>query len=160
MRGRKPLPTATKEASGAYTKDPQRRNQSEPTATVGFPDVPPSVASDSVARECWDRTTKTLDDMGILTVADYAILEAYCSSYSQWKWLSEVVREGNCATITGSGSLVSSPESQQVHKYADRMIKLLVELGLTPSARSRLHVAKKEDADPFVEFLNRRMSEN
>lgn len=157
VRGRKPLPTATKEASGAFIKDPQRRNELEPKAIPGCPAMPEHIAKDSVARECWGRVTKTLYDLGILTLADSEILEAYCIDYSQWRWLSEYVKEGNCRELSDKGSASTSPEAQQVHKYADRLARRMVELGLTPSARSRIQIAKKGEADPFTEFLQRRM---
>ena len=157
VRGRKPLPTATKEDSGAFVKNPQRRNELEPKAVRGFPSIPSQIEADAVAAECWQRLTRTLDELGILTTADAEILEAYCIDYSQWRWLSEYVREGNCREVNDKGSSSTSPEAQQVHKYADRLARRMVELGLTPSARSRLQVAKREEADPFTEFLQRRM---
>lgn len=157
MRGRKPLPTATKEASGAFEKDPQRRNDSEPIAKRGFPDVPVSIAGDELAVECWNRICGTLDDMGILTVSDFSVLEVYCQTYSQWRFLNDYVKNGNVREVSSKGDARTSPEAVQVHKYADRLVKLMAELGLTPSSRSRIHAPGKEEEDPFAEFLKKRM---
>ena len=37
--------------------------------------------------------------------------------------------------------------------YADRVLKLMVELGLTPSARSRLKTLECKDENPIDEIL-------
>ena len=154
VRGRKPLASAIKEASGAHAKNPNRRNPDEPEAKRGWPAAPEHVQLDAVAMECWTNVCTTLDELEILTVADQSLLALYCSTYSQWMWLAEAVRDGNCSMRDGKGALKSSPEAQHVHKYADRLLKMMSELGLTPSARSRLHVKKDEKTDPFTEWLN------
>lgn len=157
MKGRKALPTAIKEASGALKKDPQRRNQSEPHSEKGIPPIPESIASDAVASNCWQSVCKTLNDMGILTIADASVMELYCVTYSQWRWLSEVVRDGNCMTLNANGGVITKPEANQVHKYSATLLRLMAELGLTPSSRSRIHAEPKEEDDPFTDFLKRRM---
>jgi P27 family predicted phage terminase small subunit len=155
-KGRKPIATAIKEASGAFAKDPQRRNKSEPEAKRGWPNAPDHVKSDAVAFECWMNVCTTLDELAILTTADQCLMALYCSTYSQWLWLAETVKDGNCRDINVQGNATTTPEAQQVHKYADRLLKMMSELGLTPSSRSRLHVKKDEETDPFQDWLNDR----
>jgi P27 family predicted phage terminase small subunit len=157
MRGRKPLPTATKEATGALAKNPQRRNHSEPVTVPGIPPLPASLEGDEVAIECWNKVCKTLHDMGILTMSDVSVMELYCSTYSQWRWLSNYVRDGNCRIENEKGNVSTSPEANQVHKYSALLLRMMAELGLTPSSRSRIHAAPKEEEDPFTDFLKRRM---
>lgn len=152
MRGRKPLPTATKESSGAFVKDPQRKNLQEPQPIAGRPSCPDFIKSDAVAMQCWNATCATLESMKILTQADESVLAVYCSTYAQWRWLAEYVREGNVREVSEKGSVTTSPEAQQVHKYADRLIRLMAELGLTPSARSRIKVNSEPD-DAFTDWL-------
>lgn len=154
VKGRKPIATAIKEASGAFVKDPQRRNKHEPEAKRGWPVAPKHVTSDPVANECWINVCTTLDELAILTTADQSLMALYCSTYSQWLWLAEMVKDGNCTTLNSNGNAAVSPEAQQVHKYADRLLKMMSELGLTPSSRSRLHVKKEEETDPFTEWMN------
>lgn len=153
MAGRKPQASALKEASGAFKKDPQRRNLDEPTPVVGRPPMPAPIAEDEIARDCWNRVCDELQSMRVLTKADYAILEIYCMDYSQYRWLSQLVRDGSVREIGAKGTVVTSPEAQQVHKYADRMLKALAELGLTPSARTKIKVVTSKDDDPFSEWL-------
>ena len=156
MRGRKPLPTAVKDASGEHKNHPSRRNNSEPVAAKGIPPIPESIAADSVASRCWQSVCGTLNDMGILTIADASVMELYCVTYSQWRWLSNVVKDGNCSIATEKG-VTTLPEANQVHKYSATLLRLMAELGLTPSSRSRIHATPKEEDDPFTDFLKRRM---
>lgn len=157
VRGRKPLPTAMKDASGAHEKNPQRRNSTEPVAQRGIPPIPESIADDEVASKCWQSVCATLNEMGILTIADASVMELYCVTYSQWRCLANVVKDGNCSTFTPSGGVTTLPEANQVHKYAGTLLRLMAELGLTPSSRSRIHATPKEEDDPFTDFLKRRM---
>jgi P27 family predicted phage terminase small subunit len=157
MRGRKPLPTAVKEASGAFEKDPNRRNLDEPQAKKGIPPIPESIVEDDVASKCWESVCGTLNDMGILTVADASVMELYCVTYSQWRCLSNVVKNGNCSTVDDKGRVSTSPEANQVHKYSATLLRLMAELGLTPSSRSRIHAEPRVEDDPFTDFLKRRM---
>lgn len=157
MRGRKPLPTAVKDASGAHKNHPERRNKAEPQTEKGIPPIPESIAADAIASRCWQSVCKTLNDMGILTIADASVMELYCVTYSQWRWLSEVVKDGNCSTLNANGGVVTLPEANQVHKYSATLLRLMAELGLTPSSRSRIHAEPQVEDDPFTDFLKRRM---
>lgn len=152
-RGPKPRATAVQEAAGAFVRHPERRNKHEPQPTPGWPACPDFVEADPVAKSCWDSACKTLEQMKILSQADQAVLAVYCSTYSQWRWLSEYVKEGNCREVNDKGTASTSPEAQQVHKYADRLIRLMAELGLTPSARSRIKVGNDTEQDPFTAWL-------
>lgn len=151
--GRKPQSSATKEASGAFKKDPQRRNLEEPQAIVGRPMMPATISEDEIARDCWNRVCDELHLLRVLTKHDYALLEIYCTDYSMWRWLSQMVKDGSVRELGAKGTVVTSPEAQQVHKYADRMLKALAELGLTPSARSKVKAVTVKDDDPFSEWL-------
>jgi P27 family predicted phage terminase small subunit len=153
VRGRKPLATTIKESSGALKKNPQRRNKSEPKAKPGHPEMPAIVAEDKEASECWREVCDTLSEMGVLTTADKALMIAYCLDYSQFVHLWHVVKGGNVTQMNQKTGVSLSPEAGQIHKYADRILKRQAELGLTPSSRSRLHVAKQEEENPFQEWL-------
>ncbi len=151
-RGRKPYATAVKEASGAFRKDPQRRNKNEPVAKRGWPEVPELVADDPIAAAYWNRVCQVLDELNILTTADVFLLEQQCLDYSQFRTLWEHVKSGQVSR-EGANGPVTSPEAKEIHRYLDRINRRMVELGLTPSARSRLKVEKEEEKDPFKVWL-------
>jgi P27 family predicted phage terminase small subunit len=156
MRGRKPKATAEKEASGAYRKNPQRRNKTEPKPVRGRPVKPEHVESCEVASAQWDELCSTLDAMNILTVADKSLLALYCQTYSEWSKLQHHVRENGCTIFNDKGNASQSAEAIQVHRYADRLLKMMSELGLTPSSRSRIKTPEQtEDEDPMAELLSR-----
>lgn len=156
MRGRKPLPTATKEAAGSFNVHPGRRNAAEPKAKRGYPVKPEHIDADDVASGQWDELCKTLDELGILTTADKSLLALYCQTYSEWMKLQLHVQANGCVLFNDKGNASQSPEAIQVHRYADRLLKMMSELGLTPSARSRVKVPEKsEEDDPFGELMTR-----
>lgn len=155
VRGRKPLASEVKERSGAYKKDPQRRNKKEPKPKAGIPEASEVVKADDIAGPYWIKICNTLDELGTLATCDYSLLEQFVLNYSQWIRLHKLTANANITTINVQGNVVATPEAIQVHKYADRHLKMLAELGLTPSSRSRLQVVKEEEEDAFGEYLAR-----
>lgn len=161
VRGRKPKPTAVKERSGALRKNPQRRNEYEPRPTLGAPRKPSMVAADPIASNEWDSLCEWLDDMGILAKADRSLMIHYVTTYSEWRKYFVIVRDYGVSVPTATGGVTTSPETHQYNKLSDRLLKLLVELGLTPSARSRLKATDvKDDDDPFASLVSRLSGNN
>ena len=146
MRGQKPLATAVKEANGTFVKNPKRRNKREPKAKPGKPKRPTSLAGDTIAIKKWNHVCKILAELNVLTKTDVEVIESYCLNESQMVASAEQMK------IDGFGTRMNSSMSQW-NRCMDRRIKLLAELGLTPSARSRLSAEPTDDKDPFLEFL-------
>jgi P27 family predicted phage terminase small subunit len=114
------------------------------------------VESDSIASNEWDSLCEWLDDMGILAKADRSLMIHYVTTYSEWRKYFVHVRDHGVSVPTANGAVTTSPEAHQYNKLSDRLLKLLVELGLTPSARSRLKAADKSDEDdPFASLVGR-----
>lgn len=157
MRGRRPKPTAVKEASGSYKSNPQRRNPGEPKPQLGWPEAPEQIESDAVAKTEWEAICHELDSMQLLAKTDRALIALYCTTHAMWldKYLHIKEHGGTQFSDKGLGS--QTPEALQEQRYADRKIKLLGELGLTPSQRSRMSVVKKEEDNPFTAYMKKRM---
>jgi len=158
MRGTKPQSNATRRATGQDKVHPERVNKSEPVVPLGAPDMPPHL--DAIAVEKWNHLMGLLEEMGILNKADSDLLEAYCVTYSGYrKALESVNRTGQVLILkSDEGKSVEArrnPFSVELHKYMDRMTKLLAEMGLTPSSRSRVAATPKQEDDPFAEWLKR-----
>lgn len=151
-KGRKPLPTAMHEANGSYKINPSRKNKEEPVAPAGRPDIPESVACNEVAFGAWNRISAILEQMRVLTQADQFVLEQYANDYAQWYSLNKMVANGACSTVSKYGAQLM-PEASQLHAYANRMLKILTELGLTPSSRTKLKAAAPMEDDPFMEWM-------
>ena len=156
VRGRKPKPSAAHEASGAYVKNPQRRNKREPVAPTGPLEMPNWVREDDIARQCWEQTVCIIGAMKILTQADLHPVAGYCSDFAQWFRLRAMIEQGNVSQMTEHGDKVKV-EATQVHKYQDRMFKFWGEYGMTPSSRSRLIAAQAEDEEDNFEALLSRL---
>jgi P27 family predicted phage terminase small subunit len=153
VKGRKPLASAIKEASGAYVKDPQRRNKEEPKAKRGWPEAPAFVVENVVAHRRWKWVCKQLDEMALLTVADEGLIAGYCIDYAMMVMLVEHIKDG-VSIMNDKGGVVGKPEASHFHKFADRIMKREAELGLTPSSRSRLRAPQEDEEDPFQEWLS------
>lgn len=147
-RGRKPKPTAAKVAEG----NPGRRplNQNEPQPAAGRPECPDYLADCELSRVAWEWVCDQLEAMGVLTQADRMIVELIVTEYVQYVRAEEAAREdGLCSrtaetrndsgVLTGGGNLVQSPYLAIVNQGRKRLHGLLAEVGLTPSARTRLN---------------------
>jgi phage terminase small subunit len=135
VKGRKPLASAAHRASGAYAKNPSRENRHEPKATEGAPSKPAHIASNPVASGYWDHTVSILAEMKMLAKADRSVIEKYCEAMTMSRNAFECM------------DYVLSLKASSVAKG------YMVELGLTPSARSRLVVKEPEMEDAFSQWL-------
>ena len=160
MRGRKPKPTAVKEGQNSFQRHPERRNAGEPQAKRGRPVKPAHIETSEVASMQWDELCDTLDELNILTTADRSLLALYCQTYAEWMKLQQHVAEHGATIFNDKGNASQSPEAIQVHRYADRLLKMMAELGLTPSSRSRLVAPKQEQDSTISDLINLMTSRN
>ena len=90
------------------------------------------------ARAEWRRIAKALQRAGVLTTFDRAALAAYCQAWGRWVEAEERLSETPPLVKTPSGYVQQSPWLGIVHKQLELMGRYMVELGLTPAARSRV----------------------
>jgi P27 family predicted phage terminase small subunit len=163
MRGRKPTPTKLKILAGTRSS---RVNQQEPTLPPARPEIPEHL--DALARGEWERLCPILERMGVLTEADGAALMLYCEAYGKWlRARGEVQRRGllievtrtvtskRGATIETTAQVKTNPAVMIEIQMARLMKELLIEFGLTPSARSRIRTNDPGPRDRLGEFLAR-----
>jgi P27 family predicted phage terminase small subunit len=86
----------------------------------------------------WRRVARALRDAGVLTVFDRAALAAYCQAWGRWVEAEERLRETPPLVKTPSGYVQQSPWLLIANKQLELMGRYMVELGLTPAARSRV----------------------
>ena len=138
--GTKSLPTAVKKLRG--TLRPGRVNKAEPQVPAGIPKRPPWL-KDRISIGLWKELAYLLGNMRVLTVADTAALCLLCSTYAEWRRASEIVRtEGftyEVKTREGEVTHRRRPEVEAAANAAERLRRLLVEFGLTPSSRVKVH---------------------
>ena len=133
-RGRKPTPTAIKELEGNPGRRPLNRN--EPVPVYRAPPCPKTLGPE--AKREWRRLAKTLESMLVLTELDMAVFATYCDAYEQWKKATEFINTHGSVIRTPSGYLQQIPQVSIAQTYAKLMNRCAEQMGLTPSARSRI----------------------
>lgn len=150
MRGRKPKPRALRVVGGNAGK---RALPSElPTADT-FDSKPP-LGLDPGAKKEWRRVVESAPE-GLLTALDRGVLTAYCQSFSRAVQADKVISKGGLTIATPQGFQQARPEVAISRQSWDAVRKFSVELGFTPSARTRVHVATPDakNQNPFTEFV-------
>lgn len=154
-RGPPPQPTALSLVKG----NPGKRaiNQREPKA-AGKLGSPPDWL-DARGKAAWRGLATIIGDMRLESASDRKALELLVAAYQEFRDADDLVREEG---LTYSRSTAQGEEIKSAHPAvairADamrRVHRLLLEFGLTPSARSRVHAGEGEKVDPLSAFLDR-----
>lgn len=144
MRGRKPVPTAVKLLYGNPGKRPL--NTQEPQLPPPSP-VPPDWLDDT-AKAKWTEKYPALAASGLLTAGDLDTFAAYCSAYSNWRRATEEGQRHKLIFRTPGGAVQQVPYVSIARNWMQLMVKIAAELGLTPSARSRVHAEQNYESYP------------
>ena len=113
----------------------------------------PSHLSKRAQRE-WRRIARRLTDAAILTDIDIAALEAYCHCHAQWIEANEKIQGLGAVVKTANGNLIQNPYLAVSNRMMVEMRRWMVELGMTPSSRSRVtRVAEEEGELSLAEQL-------
>jgi P27 family predicted phage terminase small subunit len=155
LKGRTPKPTALKIKQG----NPGKRalNRTEPKTpreeTLRAPDY-----LGGNARKEWLRLRKRLAPAGLLTPLDADMLALYCQAHSRWVEAEEHVQRIGPVVKTKNGNLVPNPYLAIANRAMDQMLTYARELGMTPSARSRIQVPAQTASMSLAEELFRAAS--
>jgi P27 family predicted phage terminase small subunit len=107
-----------------------RLNLREPKVAPAPPDFdapPRELQGDELACAEWTRVAPLLRQVGVLTIAERSCLIALCQQWSVYQTAHAVYRHSKCE------------RSRRIALDAlARVLRLWLELGLTPSARSKL----------------------
>lgn len=93
---------------------------------------------DATGRAAWRKVVADLAAMGILSRTDGNIIAVYCAAYADWRKADAGIRKEGYAVPTARGGLITTPYWRVAREARAVMIKALVELGLTPAARTRI----------------------
>lgn len=185
--GRKSKPTALKLVTGNPGKRPLNANEPIPTQAPAPPTPPRHLTKE--ARAEWARVCRELWLLGLLSSLDTSLLAAYCDSYATWveaRRAIEAVRKeeqrldriiakriaagqealetnhsafGGLLVYTSNGNVIQNPLIGIMNKAKLDMVRFGAEMGMSPSARSRINVSKAEaNADPAGKFFGRSKS--
>lgn len=156
--GRVPQPTAVKALRG----NPGRRplNAAEPKPASRIPSPPSHLSGHALVE--WKRVVRELHAIGVLTEIDRATLSAYAQAYGRWveaeESLAAMAERDNVmhALIikTVNGNTMQNPLVTIANAACAAMVKYAAELGMTPSARSRIKATPPEEQDEAESYFN------
>lgn len=167
-RGPAPKPTALRLIDGGAGKRPL--NLKEPIPPPGEPEPPEWL--DDRARKVWDQLVPRLCRIGLARSIDGNALGRYCVTFVMWLDAVTFVRKhGSMYPVRAEpkkgkdgrevpGRILyyrEFPAAGEVRKLNQQLITLEREFGLTPAARTRIHLENEKDAASNVHELKHRM---
>lgn len=156
VRGPAAKPTQLKMIQGNPGKR-QLNNDVKFSASDKVPE--PLKHLDKIAKKEWKRLAPVVFKVGLLTEGDLAAFGSYCSAYSTWyhaeKNLQAAMSEngGVMTFVTDKGYQQQIPEVGIVNQARLNMVKIAREFGLTPSSRSGITAAEKDEENSIMEFI-------
>ena len=175
--GRPRQPDSLKNAKG--TLQPSRVNQLQPKVLPGMPEIPSGLVG--TAKRKFIELAKELSQMKVITTHDTHVLEQIAKEFDLFKQLEKILKKDGLfyhgtrtekqtvddpdgvkervvkVTILES-KLKTHPALTARNQAWTNIMKGLQECGLTPSTRSKLKIVKKEDSNPFSDFLKSSIS--
>jgi P27 family predicted phage terminase small subunit len=153
-RGPSPKPTALKERQG----NPGKRalNRGEPAVKEAA--VRPPAHLGAAAKREWQRLRKKLAPAGLLTPLDANVLAMYCMAWARWVEAEEQLTRIGPVVKTKNGNLIQNPYLAVANRAMDQMLLYARELGMTPSARSRIQLPQQATGPSLAEELFRAAS--
>lgn len=137
MKGRKPEPSALKLLRGLPGKRKLSMDEPRPAALEGA--QPPDWLDDEAKAE-WQRLAPILERLGVFTETDTIALTAYCEAWATWKGATQKIRQFGMVIKGKDGDLpIVSPYVKIAEKAFTQVKGMLIEFGMTPSSRSRVH---------------------
>ncbi len=162
-RGPKPIPKHLK----LVRNNPGKRklNDKEPApddlATLA---APPYFSGYALAE--WNRRIAQLTRLGVLKETDDGALIALCQAWHRWREAEDALARFSAKDALthglmikttpkkdgSGGNAIQNPLVGTANKAMELYIKLAVEFGMTPSARTRISVGKDADDNPYAKF--------
>ena len=148
MPGPPKTPTAMLKLRGSPLA---KTRSNEPRPQVGIPDPPDYLTKEERAN--FRRFGKMLNGMGVMTVADAAMLGRYCRMFTRWLEAEKFIAENGTTypKHDATGKTIGFGEFPQVgiaDRAAGHMLKIEVQFGLSPASRPKLAALVKRDEKP------------
>jgi P27 family predicted phage terminase small subunit len=166
MTGRPPKPSGMKVLEGTNRADRTNPNEPRPPL-IEVGERPPAWLRNRLARAYWRELVPILSRARILALTDTTALVLLAKAYGRWRSYEDFLeangetyetgrpitsKEGDVVAATGK-ILRPRPEVAMRDKAEDRLVRLLIEFGMTPSARVRVSALPELVGDPAEEFL-------
>jgi P27 family predicted phage terminase small subunit len=151
-QGRKRTPDHLKVVKGSFRKCAS--NEKQPDLPEGFPETPLWMVEE--AQERFDAGLELLETMGVLTEVDGDIVALIAQREHEMMILNEIIKEQGhtYAKLNKKGEIdlwKGNPAVTMRNETMRHLQSLYSECGLTPAARSKVSVVKKNESkkNPF-----------
>lgn len=152
--GRPRKPTALKVLEGNPGKRPLPKDEPQVPLTSSRP---PAWLKGR-GRRGWGWVEPIVRGMRVLTDADKQALALLCDALGEYVECREILRETGRTYETsnklGERMVKARPEVAMASDAWRRAARMMIEFGMTPSARSRVKATAEEKRDPFEEYLS------
>ena len=102
------------------------------------------------AKREWTRISHELEASGLLATSDRTVLALYCNAWQRWrKAEAEIETLGEVIPAPRTKTMMGNPWLTISNKAHEQCLKLLIELGLTPKARSKMKAKEAEIEEDF-----------
>lgn len=156
MKGRKPVPTVLRIARGNPSQHKLSDDEPTPAPVVDLA-VPAHLADDADAVAAWQDKAPMLQRLGLLTEADTDALILYCKTFARWVQAHrELQAHGPVLVSRRNKYPIVSPYVAIANQTLAQCHKLLIEFGLTPVSRTRVHVPKDKTSDQKDKYFGAR----
>lgn len=145
---RKAAPVALKIARG----NPGKRKLPKPVdAPSGAPDCPAWLPLPGI--EEWKRLIPLMQGMGILSKVDLGVLASYCLAWGELVIAEQCVQKEGRTITAGNGAMTRHPQCTTIAQSIQQLRSLASELGLSPTARTRLGASGEKPPDALAELM-------
>ena len=79
-----------------------------------------------------------LEPLGMLTLIDRSVLARYCDNFSKWMAAEKSLQKMPMVKFNATGNAEINPYFKVANTAKDMMMKDMIEMGMTPSSRSRV----------------------
>ena len=149
MRGRKPTATVLKVLRGNPGKRPLNADEPKPEALATA--CPPELI-DLAAQQEWARVIVAAIERGQITADDRVFAIAHCELWATWRsQLIDAARHPHVVAVGKHQYPMPNPSRIMANKTLQLLAKVDAELGFSPTARTRVKVARRQLKDPIKE---------
>lgn len=126
-------------------------NNKEPKPETAIPACPAHLKG--AAKTEWNRITKELFVLGIVSKIDRAALAVCCTAWADYvKACNKLEKQGE-VIISEKGGMYQNPWVAIKKRSMDQVQKFYAEFGMTPSGRSRIKVDAPSEEDEMAGYL-------
>lgn len=130
----------------------EQRQASENKVKPNTDKVKPPIWLDAVAKKEFKRLVAELVQVDLISNVDVNALATYCDAYSDYVQCTKIIHEeGLMVEYTNKAAetnKVPHPLLTKKKQLHEQMKSLATEFGLTPSARAKIAIPKKEEKEP------------